>query len=285
MSLLTLPSDLVSVTWLAKNCQQSSLVLLDASYFMAHLKRDGKKEWAEKTIPGALFFDFDKTVCDPNSELPHMMPDAPLFQKSAQALGINQDSAIVVFDRLGIFSSPRVWWMFKSMGFNNVAVLDGGLNSWIDAGLTVASGIERTETIKGDFIADYQATSFSDKQAVLNATEETQTCIVDARANNRFLGEVAEPRADLRSGHMPNAKNLPFSSLIENGRMRSVEQLTTLYGTHMVNHQQNAIFSCGSGVTACVLALGATLCGYKNLSVYDGSWTEWGADSQLPVVK
>lgn len=283
MTLLTLPSDLVSVQWLAENRGDPALVLLDASWFMPMLKRDGKVEWQQQTILGAQFFDFDKSICDASSSLPHMMPSESLFEQSVRALGINHDSAVVVFDRLGIFSSPRVWWMFKSMGFANVAVLDGGLNSWIDAGLPVAKGQADAEIVEGNFIAQYQAHCIVDKQQVFTALDNPNIEIIDARAANRFLAEVPEPRDDLRSGHMPNAKNLPFSALLENGKMREIEQLKSLYGQR-INTSQQAIFSCGSGVTACVLALGASLCGYQNMAVYDGSWTEWGADPSLPVV-
>ena len=282
MTLLTLPSDLVSVSWLASNIGHSSLLLLDASWFMPMLKRDGKAEWREKTIPGAQYFDFDTTICDQNSQLPHMMPTTSLFERSVRALGVNQNSAIVVFDRLGIFSSPRVWWMFKSMGFNNIAVLDGGLNSWIDAGFDTAEGKVNDIGKLGNFDAQYQANLICDSSAVLTAIDNELYQILDARAEDRFLGQVPEPRADLRSGHMPNANNLPFTMLIENGKMRDIEQLSALYRMRL-DKQQQAIFSCGSGVTACVLALGATLCGYQNLSVYDGSWTEWGANEQFPV--
>jgi thiosulfate/3-mercaptopyruvate sulfurtransferase len=291
MSLITLPSDLVSVGWLAENMNESSLILLDASYFMANLERDGQAEWLKETIPGARYFDFDNKICDQNSNLPHMMPSAELFEQKVQALGINKRSTLVVFDRLGIFSSPRVWWMFKSMGFNNIAVLDGGLNSWKEAGQPLSPGKENSMTNKtinkGNFIANFQATFIADKHGVLIAIENNQTQIVDARAESRFLGEAAEPRADLRSGHIPTAKNLPFNKLIKNGRMRPIEELRPLYEAllnKVDNKQRNIIFSCGSGVTACVLALGATLCGYNNLTVYDGSWTEWGADKQLPVI-
>jgi len=283
MSLLTLPSDLISAEWLAKNINNERLILLDASWFMPTLKRDGKAEWQLGTIAGAHYFDFDKEICDTQSRLPHMMPSANKFQQALQELGINQNSAIVVFDRLGIFSSPRVWWMFKSMGFNNIAVLDGGLNSWVEIGGEVKSGKEYSGS-KGDFTAQYQTDFICDKQYLLKAIEEKSSQILDARPQARFLGEVAEPRADLRSGHMPTAKNLPFTDLIENGKMRDIKQLKAIYASLLADNE-NIIFSCGSGVTACVLALGATLCGYQNLTVYDGSWTEWGADIQLPVVK
>lgn len=283
MSLLTLPNDLVSVKWLAENINDSSLILLDASYFMPALKRDGKTEWSAETIHGARYFDFDQSICDPSSALPHMMPSAELFQQAVQALGINQSSCLVVFDHLGIFSSPRVWWMFKSMGFNNIAVLNGGLASWKEQGLATSPGKLKSNIDKGDFIAHYQADFIADKHVVLSAIDNEHSQIIDARAKNRFLGEVAEPRAELRSGHVPTAKNLPFSDLIENGKMRSSEQLKPLY-EQLIDKQHNVIFSCGSGVTACVLALGASLCGYKNLTVYDGSWTEWGADKCLPII-
>ncbi|WP_413701443.1 3-mercaptopyruvate sulfurtransferase [Psychromonas sp. KJ10-10] len=288
MSRLTLPNDLVSASWLAENINHRELILLDASYFMAPstegLKRDGETEWLQETIPGALFFDFDKKVCDQNSELPHMMPSEALFQHEVQSLGINQDSALVVFDRLGIFSSPRVWWMFKSMGFHNVAVLDGGLNSWKVAGYPVIPGKPNDDLNTGDFVAQYQPAYFADKHAVLEVANNQQSQIVDARASNRFFAVVPEPRAGLRSGHMPTAKNLPFNDLLENGKMRDIEQLKPIY-TSLIEENKNVIFSCGSGVTACILALGASLCGYHDLTVYDGSWTEWGADFDLPVVK
>jgi thiosulfate/3-mercaptopyruvate sulfurtransferase len=284
MQLSTLPSDLISVAWLIENINDSELILLDASYFMSALNRDGKTEWLEETIPGARYFDFDNRVCDQTSELPHMMPSVQLFEQEAQLLGINQSSRVVVFDRLGIFSSPRVWWMFKSMGFNNIAVLDGGLNSWKEAGLPLSPGELNSVTNKGDFVTQYQATLIADKQTVLNAIEDNQFQIIDARAESRFLGNVPEPRAGLRSGHIPTAKNLPFNRLIDNGKMLSIEQLKPIYNK-LIDKQDKSIFSCGSGVTACVLALGATLCGYKNLSIYDGSWTQWGADKKLPLEK
>lgn len=284
MASLIVPNDLVSVQWLHTNLNHPSIVLLDASWFMPALQRDGKAEWLEQTIPGAKFFDFDKTVCDSTSDLPHMMPSAALFEQSVRALGINNSSALVVFDRLGIFSSPRVWWMFKSMGFNNIAVLDGGLNSWLEAGYEVAKGDNNKLDTLGDFNACYQAELICDSNAVLNAIQNKQCQIVDARAENRFLGLVPEPRADLRSGHMPSAKSLPFNLLIEQGKMVDINSLRALF-EERIDKQQQALFSCGSGVTACVLALGATLCGYHKITVYDGSWTEWGASENLPVVK
>lgn len=284
MDFLILPSDLVAVNWLEKNIHHKELILLDASWFMPMLKRDGQSEWAKETIPGALFFDFDKCICDQCSELPHMMPSADLFQRASRALGINQGSALVVFDRLGIFSSPRVWWMFKSMGFDNIAVLDGGLKSWKEAGLATCAGVENHNDNKGDFIAHEQVNLICDEPQVLTATVNKEIQILDARPEARFLGQVAEPRADLRSGHMPSAKSLPFTHLLDNGKMRKLEQLQVIYAK-LIGDDEQAIFSCGSGVTACVLALGATLCGYQHLSVYDGSWAQWGADEKLPVVK
>ena len=284
MPSLVLPSVLVSVDWLNEQLNHRDLVLLDASWFMPAVERDGKLEWQKARIPGARFFDFDREICDHNSDLPHMMPSESNFQKSAQSLGINQNSIIVVYDSLGIFSSPRVWWMLKTMGADNVAVLDGGLPAWKEKSLPIESGEQVKVIDKGDFIACYQRELICDADEVLLAIQNKQRVIIDARPQGRFSGLEAEPRAGVRSGHMPNAKNLPSSAILREQRMQEAYQLALIFEA-IAPKNNGLIFSCGSGVTACILALGATLAGYKNISVYDGSWSEWGASADLPVVK
>ncbi|WP_019616346.1 sulfurtransferase [Psychromonas ossibalaenae] len=284
MPSLILPSPLVSVDWLKSHIEHSDLVLLDSSWFMPNVNRDGQLEWFQERIPGALFFDFDREVCNHHSELPHMMPSEADFQQSAQDLGISQSSTIVVYDSLGIFSSPRVWWMFKSMGFKQIAVLDGGLPAWKANGLATESGNKIKPVEKGDFIADYQSALICDADKVLSATQNPEQAIIDARPSARFLGEVPEPRAGVRSGHMPNAKNLPAADILKDQKMLDAYQLARLFEA-IAPKKQHIIFSCGSGVTACILALGAALAGYEDLCVYDGSWSEWGSRDDLPVVK
>ncbi len=284
MPSLSLPSALVSIDWLNEHINHANLVLLDSSWHMPNVNRDGKLEWANERLPGALFFDFDGEICDHNSDLPHMMPSEAVFQNSAQNLGINQNSTIVVYDSLGIFSSPRVWWMFKTMGFDNVAVLDGGLPAWKEKSLPIESDNKIKPINKGDFIARYQSDLICDANEVLFSTQDKQQDIVDARPQLRFSGQAPEPRAGVRSGHMPNAKNLPSATILEDQQMKDAYQLALLFEA-IVPKNNRVIFSCGSGVTACILALGATLAGYENLAVYDGSWSEWGSREDLPVVK
>ncbi|MCG6200374.1 3-mercaptopyruvate sulfurtransferase [Psychromonas antarctica] len=284
MSQLILPSVLVTTDWLHQQYHHENLILLDASWHMPNVNRDGKLEWANERLPGAVFFDFDRVICDHNSDLPHMMPSEIVFQQSAQILGINQDSVIVVYDSLGIFSSPRVWWMFKTMGFDNIAVLDGGLPAWKAAGFAIESGSKSKAIIPGDFIAHYQSGLICAADAVLSATSNSEQTIIDARSSERFLGQLAEPRAGVRSGHMPNAKNLPVADILQDLKMKNAYQLALIFEA-IAPKKQRVIFSCGSGVTACILVLGATLAGYKDLSVYDGSWSEWGSRDDLPVVK
>lgn len=283
MSSLSLPRELVSVEWLAQHIEHRDLVVLDASYFMAGVDRNAKSEWFEARIPRSVFFDFDTEICAKNSDLPHMMPSALDFQNSVQSLGINQTSVIVVYDSLGIFSSPRVWWMLKAMGAESVAVLDGGLPAWISKSLPLEDGSITESVRRGDFVASYQRELFCDSQDVLLAIENEKKTIVDARSQARFTGQEAEAREGLRVGHIPNSKNLPFADILSEQVMLDAYQLATIFES-IAPKNNGFIFSCGSGVTACILALGATLSGYKNISVYDGSWTEWGRGDDFPIV-
>ena len=211
-----------------------------------------------------------------------MLPSPELFNAEVQALGIHTRSLIVVYDRIGIFSAPRAWWMFRAMGHAHVAVLDGGLPAWLAAGHPV-----EPETAyqgpSGDFVARLQPNLFCDADSVAAELSSGRRPVLDARSAPRFAGLEPEPRAGLRAGHMPGALNLPFGQLQRDGKMKPAAELQAEFA-RLLGEQQAPIFSCGSGVTACILALGAELAGYQGLTVYDGSWSEWGGDARRPVV-
>lgn len=276
-----LPTPLVSVSWLAAHLQDPSLVVLDASMQPPGSSAAPSSSDA-RYIPGARVFDFDRGICDPGSSLPHMLPSPELFTREVRALGVNATSQIVVYDRLGIFSSPRGWWMFQAMGHTRVAVLDGGLPAWLEAGLPVEAA-PRSSVPPGDFVAAPRPELFCDAERVARALEEPGVAVLDARPAGRFLGREPEPRPGLRSGHMPNAQNLPSSAVQAQGRMRSRQELAAILAA-AAGGRQRLIFSCGSGVTACTLALAAEIAGYSDKAVYDGSWSEWGQPSSRPVV-
>ncbi|MBI3162371.1 MAG: sulfurtransferase [Chloroflexi bacterium] len=280
----TIPSPLVTVQWLADNFNAENLVILDAS--MTPITSAGYEAFESRTfIKGARRFDFDNDIREKNTSLPHMMPTAEYFTGEMQKLGINNDSAIVAYDHVGVYSSPRVWWMFRAMGHDQVAVLDGGLPAWIKAGLPCGDVAEKIASTRGNFVARPQTGFFSNSNDVLTAISDPRYAVIDARSDGRFKGAEPEPRPGLRSGHIPNSISLPFANVVAEGFILPKTKLESIFAK-LVNKEQNLIFSCGSGVTSCVDALAAGLAGYPSISVYDGSWSEWGLESSgLPVTK
>lgn len=282
MKAIHLDSALVEVEWLKDHLEADRLVILDATMPKA-VAGETLEEMPEHRIPGARFFDIKNVFSDISATFPNTWPGESAFIEEAKKLGINKNSVIVVYDDHGIYSSARAWWMFKAMGHAQVAVLNGGLMAWKKAGFEVE---EKKETLflKGNFSGNYDPDFFKDAQEVLGHLNDQQVLVIDARAQDRFLGLVAEPRKGLRSGHIPGSKNLPYSDLLKNGKMIEPQALKNKLDS-LVPESKNLVFSCGSGITACVLALGAELAGYKNTSVYDGSWTEWGSIPELPIEK
>ena len=215
-------SNLVSVNWLNQNLSDSNIVLLDTTM---KKKPNGENTPipAEKIV-GAKAFNFDTEICDTTSSLPHMMPSAEQFEKAVRELGINNDSKVIVYDTRGIFSSPRVWWMFKTMGFEQVFGLDGGLPKWIDAGFPTSDQYSNL-VLKGNFSANFKPSNVFNSQQVLNSLDNNGFQILDARSQNRFAAKEAEPRKELKGGHIPNSICLPFTELLQNGLFKNTNQL------------------------------------------------------------
>ncbi|MCB5180375.1 sulfurtransferase [Streptomyces antimicrobicus] len=270
-----LPSGpLVGADWLAARLGTPGLVLFDASV--------GEHRGAPRRIPGARPFDLDGELSDHDAALPHTMPGPEAFTEALRALGVDDTSTVVVYDGAGIYSSARAWWMLRAMGFDRAAVLDGGLPAWAAAGLPVEETPAAYEGPRGGFTARPRPGLIVDSAAVTAALADPEALVLDARTRGRFAGTAPEPRPGLRGGHMPGAANLPFGELQRDGLMRPRAELRAAFDA-LAAGRRRLYFSCGSGVTACVLALGADLAGYRDLAVYDGSWSEWGLPSQLPV--
>ena len=270
--MLTIKNPLVSVHWLRQNLGVSNLILLDAS--IPKVVENASK-LPEELIPNSRFFNIKRSFSDMSGEFPNTFPSEEQFKNEAQKLGINTNSAIVIYDDKGIYSSPRAWWLFKVFGHDNVAVLDGGLPEWKRVGFTVVKKLSKNHT-KGNFEAIQSKNMMCFFNDIVEISSDGGKHILDARSERRFKSLVPEPRKNLRSGTIPNSKNLPFTSILEHGKMKPKKELETTFNA-FGNVNEDYVFSCGSGITACVLALGATLTGRENLMVYDGSWTEYGS--------
>ena len=277
---LKITSPIVSVEWLYKNLEAQNVIILDATIQKVGTTNEIIKE--KQQIPNAVFFDLQQVFLDKKGEYPNTIPTQEIFEKEVQKLGINKDSCIVVYDDLGVYSSPRVWWLFKVFGFENIAVLNGGLPEWIKNNLPVETPMKR-EVSKGNFKVVFNKELITETKEVVQALS-TNIYILDARSKGRFYATSPEPRADLRGGHIPSSINLPHTELQFDNLMKTPEELEIIFSEINPKYQE-MIFTCGSGITACILALGAEITGRKKYKVYDGSWTEWASRLELPIEK
>ncbi len=269
---------LVTVEWLESKLTEVSVV--DGSWHLPTENRDGKAEYLEGHIPGAVFFDIDRISAP--GDLPHMMPTASNFSTSAAALGLGRDKTVIVYDTKGLFSAARVWWMLRVSGFTDVRILDGGLPAWLKAGMSLEQGAVSVDHT--DCVVELDAAASVDSAQVLAASNNDNAQILDARSQGRFDGVDPEPRAGLRGGHIPGSLCLPFTRLLEDGKLKPNDLLREAFAAHGVVENKPVITSCGSGVTAAILTLGLHCIGRDDTALYDGSWTEWGGRSDLPVV-
>lgn len=273
---------LVETGWLAGHLDAPDLVVLDGSLHLPAAKRSARGEYAAGHIPGALFFDIDD-ISDKKNPLPHMLPGPIEFSSRMRKMGIGDGMRIVVYDSEGLYSAARVWWTFRIMGHKDVAVLNGGLKKWKAEGRTLDDMPPAARTAR-HFSARFDASLVRDRDDIKALIGQKRMQIVDARASERFEGKIAEPRPGLRSGHIPGALNLPFTRLLNaDGTVKDATGLAQAFSEAGVDPSRPVVCSCGSGVTAGVLALGLAILGHPDAAVYDGSWSEWGADHALPI--
>ncbi len=281
MKTLEITQPLVSVSWLSKHLDHPDLVILDAT-----IKKVTSKDNAQTSafqIKNTRFFDIKNTFSDKNTDVPNMLPSPDAFTEACRAIGISSHHKIVVYDKLGIYSSPRVWWMFKAMGHKNIAVLDGGFPAWQNADLPCETERPAKKAIEqGNFEATYNPALVTNAETVLNEIHNKEILILDARSSSRFTAKEPEPRADLKGGHIPKSMNLPYTKVMKDGKILPASELRDIFKNFNIENKK-LIFSCGSGITACIIMLAAELAGYHNVSIYDGSWSEWGQLDGVPV--
>ena len=276
-------NGLVTTQWLEDHLGSPDIAVIDASWHLPASGRSAKAEFAAARIPGSQFFDIDE-LSDTTSTLPHMLPSPEKFSSRMRKMGIGDGKKVIAYDGAGLFSAARAWWMFKVFGHEDVAVLDGGFPKWQAEGRPV----DEEPPLKPQerhFTSRFQSLLLRDKADVAEALKQGTAQIADARSPTRFRGEEAEPRAGVRAGHMPGARNVHYSSLLKpDGTLKSPEALAATFAAAGIDPAKPVITSCGTGVTAAILTLALTQIGAKNHALYDGSWTEWGGDPDSPVV-
>lgn len=272
-------NNLVSSQWLSAHLNDPNLIILDAS---EESNVAGKiVEFDTLQIKGARYFDLEKTFSDVNNSLPHTFPSLDQFEIESRKLGINKNSKIVVYDNLGIYTSPRVWWMFKIMGHSDISVLDGGLPGWMKNGFEVEDKSREAYPL-GNFQAILNERKIDSLNDMIDNLQSKNKLVVDVRSKGRFDGTLPEPRDYVLNGHIPNSINLPFEEVLDNGKYKSKEELGEIFNRLNIKDQDLSIV-CGSGLTSCILVLALDQVKANDVSVYDGSWTEWGSNKILPI--
>lgn len=265
-------AHLVSSEWLHTHLHDSNLIILDASQ---------PSDPAAIRIKGARIFDIKHVFSDTDSKFPNTLLSPEAFQLACRKLGISHNSQLVVYDSKGIYTSPRVWWMFTIMGHNAIAVLDGGLPDWIAQGYETEIGPQATG-VEGDFVANFDASRVKNINSVQENLESQEAIVLDARSKGRFEGTAPEPRAGLSSGHMPHAISLPYTEVLEEGKYKPKEALQAVF-ERLELDDRPFIFSCGSGITACIILLASEMAMERPTAVFDGSWTEWALTEGMPI--